>query len=311
MKIVFFGTTSFSVAVLRCLLDNEMDVVAIISKPDKPQGRSQQIKPLPVKQFIIDNKITIPFFQPEKISAQDWEQKLQAFHPDLFIVVAFGEIIKKNILDIPKSCSINIHTSLLPKYRGAAPIHRAIMNGEKETGVTIMEMVPALDSGDILHVKKISISDDMDVGDVEAELMDAACRAIIEVIQLFKKNNIKKIPQKDSEATYAHKVTPHDCKIDFNANSKKICDMIRGTNPYPGAWCEVKIQGQVKRLKIRKAKVQPHYKGKPGSILKYEKDLFIVATGDSAIELLRLQLEGKKMLNTKDFILGSLKPEFL
>lgn len=304
MKVIFFGTPLFAVEILKCLLDNQIDVVAIVTKPDKKQGRQQKLKPLPVKQFVEDNHIPIPLFQPEKISTIEWEEKLKSFEPDLFVVVAFGEIIKQNILNVPKLDPINIHASLLPKYRGAAPIHRAIINGDTETGITIMEMVKALDAGDIIHVEKVFIDKDMNVSELEKKLISAAKVAVLKAIDLYEKKSVKKIPQKDSEATYAHKISPEECKVDFLKKTLPIYNLIRGSTPFPGAWFEIQLQGQVKRLKVKKAKILSDIQGLPKQILKFEKNSFIIAAADGAISLEEVQLEGKKVMSAKEFILG-------
>ncbi len=311
MKIIFFGTPAFSVEILKHLLESHVDVVAVVTKPDKPQGRSQKLKPPAVKQFLIDQNISIPLFQPEKISTPEWEKKLKDFDADLFVVVAFGEIVKQNILDLPRLDCINIHASLLPKYRGAAPIHRAIINGEKFSGVTIMEMVKALDAGDMIHVEKVAIDEDMNVADLEKKLVEAGKFAIIKVIKQFETGTVKKIPQVDSDSTYAHKMSSLECKIDFNKSSVEVHNLIRGSTPFPGAWCEIVSQNQTKRLKVKKSEILPSFKGSPGSIIKFEKDSFIVATRDNSVALLEVQLEGKKAISAKEFILGSSKPDCL
>lgn len=310
MKVVFFGTPHFAVNILSHLIENKVDVVGVVTKPDKPQGRHLKLKPTPVKQYLIDHNLNIPLFQPGKISTSEWEETLKKLDADLFVVVAFGEILKQNILDIPKLDCVNIHASLLPKYRGAAPIHRAIIDGEQETGVTIMKMVKALDAGDMLHVEKVRITDDMDVSMLESDLERAGCKAILEVISLFDSGKVSYTPQIDSEATYAHKITPEECQIHFHQQSNKIFNLIRGSSPYPGAWCLVQTGSGSKRLKIKRAKVRPDLSGEPGKRLGNLSQEIIVATQDFSIEFLEVQLQGKRSMTVKEFLAGHSKLEF-
>lgn len=315
MKIIFFGTPTIAAHILRDLLNHRIDIVAVVTKPDKKQGRSQKVASSAVKQYILDHHSDIPILQPPRISTEEYKQKLSEFNADLFVVVAYGEIIKQNILDIPKLGCINVHASLLPKYRGAAPMHRAIINGEEETGITIMEMVLALDAGAMLHVEKTPIPENMNVGELELELEKLGSIALLATLENLNFKRQQKKLQDEALVTYAPKITPEECEIHWDRSSKAIHDLVRGVTPFPGAWCQLffeKPDGQEqKRLKIKKTEVLKNsLKGVPGTILKYEKNEWIVATQDGALKLLEVQLEGKKSMTTSEFIRGYSQPKF-
>lgn len=313
MKIVFFGTPEIAAFVLeRLFLEKEFQVVAVVTKIDKPQGRSQKVLPTPVKQFMIETKPSIPLLQPEKVSTSDWEERLRSFGADVFVVVAYGEILKQNILDIPRLGAINVHASLLPKYRGAAPMHRAIIEGEEETGVTIMEMVLALDAGAILDVEKIEISPEMTVGELHDKMAHAGARALIRTLKHIDTKKRDKREQNHREATYAGKITSDECLVCWEDKTKKIYDKIRGVTPWPGAFCFMRLHGEIKRVKL--IKVAPLYGASiksPGSIIKYDHAHFYIATCDGAIAVNELQVEGKKKMDLQEFFNGNPEVEII
>jgi methionyl-tRNA formyltransferase len=314
MNIVFFGTPTFAANVLDYLLKQGVNVLAVVTKPDKPQGRSLKTIPSAVKDLLKNKYPHIPILEPVKVSTEEYQKKLEAFHPDLFVVVAYGEIIKQNILDIPKYGSINVHASLLPKYRGAAPIHRAIIEGEVETGVSIMEVVLALDAGAVLHVKKIPIDLDMNVGELEKALEAIGAQALKETLDDYKNKYQSRQEQNHELASYASKILTEDCRVQWLNDSLDIHNLIRGVTPYPGAWCIVKIPGDVnpKRLKIKKTRSLPQlHNKKPGEIISFGKDGWVVAAGKGAVELLEVQLEGKKACTGIEFSRGYPAPEML
>ena len=307
MKIIFFGTPEIAAIILeRLLAESNLEVVAVVTKVDKPQGRSQKVLPSAVKEYVQRTHPNIPLLQPHKVSTPDWEEKLKSFHADVFVVVAYGEILKQPVLDIPSYGAINVHASLLPKYRGAAPMHRAIIEGEKETGVTIMEMTLALDAGAILDVEKISIDSEMTVGDLYYKMSDLGAIALIRTLKdlLNKKKNKKE--QDHLLATYAAKITPEECKINWNGSTKKIIDKIRGVTPWPGAWCYLTIGAEKKRAKL--IKVSPFYQSTgrpPGSVVVYDRSQLKIATNDGAVFIEKLQLEGKRPMEIKEFFNGA------
>lgn len=305
MKIVFFGTPPFAANLLDKLIEEGVEVSAIVTRPDRPKGRSQKMSPSAVKSLAQEKWPKIPLFQPEKASTEDFADTLKKFDPDLFVVVAYGEIIKTNLLAVPKKTCINVHASLLPKYRGAAPIQRAIMSGEKETGVTIMEMVLKMDAGAMYQVVKTPIPEEMAFGELEEKLCEISGPALLEVLKKIETDTAEKTSQNESEVTFASKITFEDRVIDWSKSAHEIHNQIRGLSPFPGAFCLVEVGGQEKRLLVKKAQVAPSQKGAPGQTLVYEKNRWIVGCGDGAISLLEIQLEGKKNLPVSDFIRGT------
>lgn len=311
MKIVFLGTPVFAANVLDYILQHGANVVAVVTKPDKPQGRNLKKTASAVKELVLEKYPHIPILEPLKVSTEEYQKKIESFHPDLLVVVAYGEIIKQNILDIPRFGSINVHASLLPKYRGAAPIHRAIIEGEEETGVSIMEVVLALDAGAVLHVKKTSIPHDVNVGELEKTLEKIGAEALKETLDDFHAKYANRQEQDQNKATYAAKILTDDCRVDWTNTSYNIHNLIRGVTPYPGAWCNITLQGdlQPKRLKIKRARivnVQKHVP--PGEVVSFGKEGWIVTTQDGALELLEVQLEGKKSCSGIEFSRGYPRP---
>ncbi len=305
MKIVFFGTSSFAARVLEKLVAGDYDVAAIVTRPDRMKGRHLQPSPPPVKETASKICPSIPLFQPEKASHPDFAEVLGAFQADLFIVVAFGEIIKQNLLSMPKLGCINIHASLLPKYRGAAPMQRCLMDGEKETGITIIEMTPQMDAGAILAIESIPVSDDMDFGQLDGKLCDLSVKLLFRVIDQFQQGTVTQTPQDHALATLAPKILPDEEKIDWHRSAKEIHNQIRALSPTPSAWCQIKIKDELKRLKIRKASPVEAPPGRPGDLLEFGKEGWIVHCKDQALRLLEVQLEGKKPMSAQDFIRGT------
>lgn len=281
-------------------------MVAIISKPDKPKGRNLHLEPTAVKAYIKEKHPHIPLFQPEKVSDPSFFPTLEKFNADLFVVVAYGEIIKQPILDLPKKGCINVHTSLLPKYRGAAPIQRAIMAGENESGVTIMHMVKKMDAGDIICQVKVPIGEETTFEELEASLLKAGAQALVEVI---KEGVFPHVAQDESKATFAPKVELEECEIKWEKPALEIHNLIRGSNPEPGAWVKVKIKNEEKRLKIFRSRVV-NQEGMPGQILAFNKNGLIVACKEKALQIVELQLEGKKRVLASQWIQG-VRQEFL
>lgn len=306
MRIIFFGTPLFAAEVLEYLLTHQIEVVGIVSKPDKPKGRSKELVPTPVKLLAQKRCPDVPFLQPEKISAPDSAEILKSLQADLFVVVAFGEIIKQNLLDMPALGCINLHTSLLPRYRGAAPVQRSVMAGEVESGVTIMHMDRKMDTGDIINVVRTPIGPETTFGELEQTLCDIGKQALLHVILNFKSGALPKIPQDHFLATFAPKIELEDCQVDWNQPAQAIHNLVRGVNPYPGAWCIIKIRGEPKRLKINRTRVVPYPSSLAGTILNVENTQanLLIAAGNQAIELLEIQLEGKKLMSSAEFTRG-------
>lgn len=308
MKIVFFGTPEFSASILTYLLEHGVDVVAVITKPDRPKGRSATPVPTPVKQ--VAQAHNIPFFQPPLVSAPEFANTLPPFKADLFVVVAYGEIIKQHLLDMPRLGCINVHPSLLPKYRGAAPIQHTIINGETKTGVTIMHLIKKMDAGEIIKTAETPIDPNETFPTLEATLCKMGSELLLEVIHQFEKGITTSTPQDDSKATYAHKIELEDCEIHWDRPAQTIHNLIRAVTPHPGAWCYAQVRGEKKRLKIFASRLVSDHSGQPGQILEYGPEGLIVACGSEALKLLELQLEGKQAHSADDFMHGLPKEKF-
>lgn len=260
--------------------------------------------PSPVKQRALDLNLKIPIYSPDRASTPEFAETLKSHEPDLFVVVAYGEIIKQNLLDIPKLDPINIHASLLPKYRGAAPMQRALMAGEEETGITIIEMVLKMDAGPMLAEKRVPIGPETTLGELEEAMYRAACAAIDQVLVAYQEGTVQKTEQQESAATFANKITPEELEIDWRRPGTALHNLIRSVSPKPAAWTTVKTGSETKRLKIKKTRYIHDLAGVPGATLQLEKGRWIVATGEGALELLEVQLEGKKALPTDLFLKG-------
>lgn len=302
MKVIFFGTPHFAAKTLEKLIHERIDVVAVVTRPDKPQGRSRIPVASPVKKLALEHYL--PVHQPEKASDPFFAPILEAYHADLFVVVAYGEIIKQHLLDMPKRGCINVHASLLPKYRGAAPIQHAIINGETETGITIIHMVKKMDAGDIITQRKVTIGPDLTSGELAELLIPIGSQCLLEVLAQFEQGNVTEKPQDENKATYAPKIELEDCEIDWSRSAQGIHNLVRGVNPRPGAWSFVSIRGEKKRMTIYKTHVLADIQASPGSMIKKENRPLTIACGEQGIEILQLQLEGKKEMSSQEFMRG-------
>lgn len=304
MRIIFFGTPPFAAQVLAFLLENQQEVVAVVTRPDRPSGRMQKVHPSAVKALLQEKWPHLPIFQPEKVSTDLIAQELQALKPDLFVVVAFGEIMKTNILRIPPKGCVNIHASLLPQYRGAAPIQRCLMNGDRESGICIMEMVLKMDAGDILEKVKIPVEEEMTFGELEEKLCHLSGPALLRVMEKIKAGTIQKIPQEEEKVTFAPKITLEDRIIHWNRSAENLHNLIRALSPYPGAFCFMQLGDQIKRTLIKRSKKCPTMQGAPGETILYTKNEWIVGCKEGSLSLLEIQVEGKKSLSIQEFIRG-------
>ncbi len=237
---------------------------------------------------------------------------MQAHAADLFVVVAYGEILKSHLLEMPRRACINLHASLLPRYRGAAPIQRCLMAGEKETGVTIMHMVKKMDAGDMFERVAVPIGPDMTAGELEQFLCEVGKEALSRVIRSFEKGNPAGVPQEESQATFAPKIEPEDCEIHWSRAAIELHNLVRGVNPHPGAWCDVLAKGEKKRLKVHRTRVVPLEKGTPGTLLNRDagRGNLLIATGEGALELVEVQLEGKKAMSSEELCRGLARGSF-
>ena len=295
-KVVFMGTPDYSVPVLKSLIDN-YDVIGVVTQPDKEVGRGHEVVFSPVKKVAIENNIKV--IQPVKIRNE--YQEVLELNPDIIVTCAYGQIIPREILDYPKYGCINVHASLLPKYRGGAPIHRAIINGEKETGITIMYMAPGMDDGDIISQESVEIRSDETVGELHDTLSNLGAKLLLETLPSVFEGTNKRIKQDESKVSFAYVIKKEDELIDFNDTKVNIYNKVRGLNPYPGAYTIL----DNKRIKIYKVSTKENNSNsKPGTIIDVLRDGIVVKVGDGAIVIEELKYEGKKQMTAKEFLNG-------
>lgn len=299
MKAVFMGTPDFSVPILDALVKAGHEVLAVVTQTDKPKGRGKEMQPTPVKEAAL--KHNIPVYQPLKVREEEFVEKLKEMNPEVIVVVAYGQVLPKSILDIPKYGCINVHASLLPKYRGAAPIQRVVLDGEKVTGVTTMYMEEGLDTGDMLLKEEITLDEKETYGSLHDRLKELGGPIAVKTLKALEGGTAVRIKQNDDEANYAKMIKKSMGKIDFNDEAVVIERLIRGMNPWPSAYTS--FNG--KTLKIWDADViEKEYDGVPGEIVEIDKDSFVIKTGKGALKILSLQLEGKKRMDTDAFLRG-------
>lgn len=298
MKIIYMGTPDFAVGPLKALIEAGHEVCAVVTQPDRQKGRGKEMAPSPVKECATE--YGLPVLTPVKIKEAEAIEELKKYPADIFVVAAFGQILSEEILNMPKYGCVNIHASLLPKYRGAAPIQWSIIDGEKETGVTIMQMDKGLDTGDILFQKKVPITEEETGETLFDKLAEAGAQLIVEALAKIEIGEVNPVKQDDNNSCYAKMLSKSIGKIDWNKSAVEIERLVRGLNSWPSAYTEYKG----KQLKIWKAEVLPHIEGNPGTIAKVTKDAVIVCTKEGALSLLEIQLEGKKRMSTKEFLLG-------
>ncbi len=303
MKVIFMGTPDFAVGALQAIIDAGHEVTLVVTQPDKSKGRGKEVAFPPVKDCAIANGI--PVFQPVKIKEPDAVQYLRGFEADIFVVAAFGQILSQEILDMPRLGCVNIHASLLPKYRGAAPIQWSILDGEEKTGVTIMQMNAGLDTGDILLVKEYAIKP-TDTGESLFDtLAILGSQAIVEALPLLEAGKLTPIPQDNEASTYAKMLKKDMGRIDWTWDAEKIERYVRGLNSWPSAYTY--LQG--KTLKIWESEVVDSAPGaidskRPGTVVAVDKKSIYVACGSRLLKITNLQLEGKKRMDVSAFLLG-------
>jgi len=303
-KIVFMGTPSFAVASLKALLDAKMNVVGVVTAPDKPAGRGMQLQQSAVKQFALEHQL--PIAQPEKLKSPEFFAQIQAWQPDIQIVVAF-RMLPESIWSLPPMGTLNVHGSLLPKYRGAAPINWAIINGEKETGVTTFRLQHAIDTGDILLQERIPISPDMTAGELHDTMMEVGAQTLVKTLHELIAGTIQSKPQEETLAIlHAPKIFTKDCQIDWQQPVAQIHNLIRGLAPFPGAL--TKVDGKIVKLFITSI-VYENPKEPVGSFVTDGKTYARFACSDGYIQLKDIQWEGKKRMPIADFIRGYKKAD--
>jgi methionyl-tRNA formyltransferase len=296
MRIVFIGTGEIGEPTLRALLNSEHEVVAVVTQPDKRVGREQRIEPPPIKKEIA--KTRIPILQPARIKDQQATEEIRDFAPDVVVVVAYGQILPRDVLELPRLACLNLHASLLPRWRGAAPIQAAIAAGDCETGITAMYMNEGLDTGDILLQRSVEILPNDTGGSLHERLAQIALQALLESLRLVAAGNAPRIAQDNAYATYAPKLKREHGLIDWSESAEAIERKIRAYNPWPGAFMKVDHQN----LKVFSASVVD-LNGQAGEVLRSDEDL-IVATGKGALSVAEVQLEGKRRMSAAEFLRG-------
>ncbi|MGD8982820.1 MAG: methionyl-tRNA formyltransferase [Desulfobacteraceae bacterium] len=304
-RLIFMGTPQFAVPTLEALIHGGHEILAVVTQPDRPKGRGRKRAPSPVKELAIAHQIEV--LQPQKVSDDHFCDQIREMEPDMAIVVAFGQILKKNLLTIPGWGVINIHASLLPKHRGAAPIQWTILNGESKTGLTVMRMDEGLDTGPILFQKEVPILEDETAGQLHDRLSQLAGQVIIEALSHMTKTQVREIPQDDSLASYASKIEKGDSLVDWKQPATRISCLIRALDPRPGAY--TLLEG--KQIKLFSSTVVDRggLDGVPGRVVRHTKDAIHVDTGQGMIGIREIQYPGKKRLSIPDFLRGFPLPE--
>lgn len=310
LKIVFMGTPDFAVGALKALIEAGHEIVAVVTQPDKAKGRSGKLSFSPVKECALENGI--PVFQPERIKRPEAVAELKKYEADIFVVAAFGQILSKEILDMPRLGCINIHASLLPKYRGSSPIQWSVINGEEKTGVTIQQMNEGVDTGDILYQKEILL-DKKETGEsLFDKLAILGAQAVVEVLPLLEEGKVVPVPQNHEEATHTVMLDKAMGHMDFTKSAIELERLVRGLNSWPSAYTyfdgkQLKIWESDLCLEEELSEEEQAYvkSAKPGEVVKVEKNRFAIACGEGALWITSLQLEGKKRMSTHDFLLGN------
>ena len=301
MRIVFMGTPEFAVPSLRALCEHGYEVVGVFTQPDRPRGRGNKLSPSPVKEYALSQGI--PVFQPEKIR-RDGVEDLRALAPDLCVTAAFGQILSQEILDIPPMGSVNVHASLLPRHRGSAPINWAILQGDRQAGVTTMMMARGIDTGDMLLKAATDILPGETAGELTLRLSEIGASLLLDTLQGMTDGSVKPIPQDEAQMTYDPMLTKQMGIIDWSEPAEAIVNRIHGLNPWPG--CSTAIQGG--RMKLLRAKVAGG-SGAPGEILSADvKDGLVIACGEGAVEIVQLQAPGGKPMGARDYLRGHVLP---
>ncbi|PID59641.1 MAG: methionyl-tRNA formyltransferase [Ignavibacteriae bacterium] len=296
MKIVFFGTPEFAIPTLKALHESKHDVVAVVTAPDKERGRGRKVSVTPVKQFALENEISV--LTPQKLKAVEFEKELKSLNADLFVILAF-RILPENIFTIPPKGAFNLHGSLLPKYRGAAPIQWAIINGEKETGVTTFFLKKKVDTGNIIHSRKIEIEDSDNLGTLHDKMSLLGAELVLETVNLIEIENYELTEQNNALATPAPKITKETCLINWNKTAEEIHNLVRGLSPYPAAF----FIHNDKQYKIYSTKISDTLKLKPSEIKQTKFEIFL-GTTTTALQILEIQPEGRKRMDAESFLRG-------
>lgn len=300
MKILFMGTPDIASGCLQKLIDEKYDVIGVVTQPDKQVGRGKKIVFSPVKQVAIENNL--PVYQPERAKEEAFESEIKALNPDVVVVVAYGQLLSKEFLAIPKYGCVNVHVSLLPKYRGAAPINWVIINGEEKTGVSTMFMNEGLDTGDVILQSEFKLDDEITAGELHDWMTIEGSKVLCETLDLIKEGKAPRTPQNHDEFSYAPIMDKKLGHIDFSKTAREIHNLVRGVNPWPSAYTTY----MDKKMKVWKTKILDENSTKePGTILKVDKEGIKVSTGDKVLLITEIQMPNKKRMEVKEFIKGN------
>ncbi len=301
MKIIFMGTPEFAVPSLEMLVNEGYKVIAVVTQPDKPKGRGNKLAAPPVKEFALEHGITV--LQPSKIKTPEFVEQIRELGPDLLITAAYGKIISKEMLDVPTLGCINVHGSLLPAYRGAAPIHWSIINGEKITGITTMFTDVGLDTGDMLLKRELEIGSDMTAGELHDAMAVLGAEVLKDTLTELKNGTLVRKPQDDSLSSYAPIITKEVGLMDWNKTAQQVHNLVRGTNPWPGAYTFLN-ESKMRIWKTCVADYNNNPKHCPGEIVKADDDGLLVKCSDSYILIQELQFDSSKRMKVSDYIRG-------
>jgi methionyl-tRNA formyltransferase len=299
MRVLFWGTPAFAIPALRALGEEGHDVAGVVTQPDRPAGRGRELRPSPVKEEALEEGI--PVLQPERPQGEAFLAELRALQPEISVVVAYGQILRPEVLDLPRHGSVNIHASLLPELRGAAPIHWAIIRGHDETGVSIMRMEAGLDSGPVLLRVPEPIRADQTTSELAMQLAELGAEALIAALMLLEAGEIAPVPQEHDKATYAPKITREVARLDWSRSALELNRWIRGLDDTPGAWTT--IDGG-DRLKLFRPRVEQH-SGPPGEVLALDEEVgVLVAAGEGAVRVREVQPAGGRRMEAAEWIRG-------
>lgn len=302
LNIIFAGTPDFAAQHLQALLESEHNVIAVYTQPDKPAGRGKKLQASPVKQLAESHNI--PVFQPKSLRNAEAQAELQALNADVMVVVAYGLILPEAVLNAPKYGCLNVHGSLLPRWRGAAPIQRSIWAGDAETGVTIMQMDIGLDTGDMLHKVTTPIEANETSASLYAKLAELAPPALLEVLNGLESQQFKAEKQDETQSNYAEKLSKEEAKLDWNLSAAQLERNIRAFNPWPMSFLTLEVEGVEQSIKVHQATVLPHQAKPAGTVVNVDKTGIQIATQDGVLNITQLQPAGKKPMSVQDFLNG-------
>lgn len=304
LRVVYMGTPDFAVPALRALLESHHEVVGVFTQPDRESGRGKKLRPPPVKKVAVEHDI--PVFQPESVKTDDAYETLADWDPDITVVAAYGQILPERILELPNLGSVNIHASLLPKYRGAAPINWCIVEGEDVTGVTMMRMDVGLDTGPILTAESMDIPELMTAQELHDSLAALGAAMIVDTLDAYAAGELEPTPQDDDASSYASMLSKSDGRVQWDQTARRVADHIRGFNPWPGAYTFHDEEDNAHRIKLHLARTAPGGRGEPGEVLEADTadGVLRVACGEGAVDILTIQAPGKRAMDVGDFLNG-------